>query len=498
MKRHLLICLLASFLVGSRLWAAPASDGPIIIDPEHPHSFRYQRGGHFFPMGDTAYYLIAQPREVISRYLTVRHEQGFNFIRVMAMCEGFWPFRGTPQKPDYSILREDALHKWDWLFDCAAKRGVNIELIVWGYGVEGGAGLWKETPELQAQWLRTLVTRFKDRPNLFMWTIANEFERYPDGQYTFQPADVDWARGIAGKIRELDPHHAIGCHPSVWITDQEKPGERRRPFASYDGFTQRHPQVVWPLWKDSAVSLSITQNNEGVHPRTWGDIKGTSQRGVTYFPTRWMDRDYPVTWTDEGWDFAAAGLEDSIIEDWKHGKPVLNTEFGYQHEPGYATEFNWRTHQCHARDTVRRKAWKIATSGGYFSAGFESTAVRAFTEADVLNNRPQQLRVLYDFFTQKTQYWKLAPHPELIDPHQVLLALPGHEYIAYFPHGGSHAIDLENGDYELEWLHPESGRYYPQPSFSATKGRREFVSPDLPADDWVFHLRRMSDRQVKR
>ena len=30
------------------------------------------------------------------------------------------------------------------------------------------------------------------------------------------------------------------------------------------------------------------------------------------------------------------------------------------------------------------------------------------------NFRPQQLEVLYDFFTTKTEYWKMSPHLELV------------------------------------------------------------------------------------
>ena len=93
-----------------------------------------------------------------------------------------------------------------------------------------------------------------------------------------------------------------------------------------------------------------------------------------------MDRDR--------WEFEAAGLEDCLAEDRAHGKPVLNTEFGYQHEPGYESGMNHATRQCHQPSTVRKKAWKIATAGAYFAAGFEGTAVRNFTEGDVDNFRP--------------------------------------------------------------------------------------------------------------
>jgi hypothetical protein len=117
-----------------------AATGPIIIDPNEPHSFRYGSGERFFPMGDTAYYLIAQPEKVIAHYIDVRRAHKFNFIRMMAMADGFWPFAGTLEKPDYTALNEAAMRKLDWVFDYAAERGMNIELILWGYGVAGGEG----------------------------------------------------------------------------------------------------------------------------------------------------------------------------------------------------------------------------------------------------------------------------------------------------------------------------------------------------------------------
>jgi len=464
-----------------------AATGPILIDPTYPHSFCYQSGERFFPMGDTAYYLIAQPTNVISRYIVSRRAHQFNFIRVMGMAEGFWPFGGTPRDPQYTAINETALQKWDWVFDYAAAQGMNIELIIWGYGVAGGEGLWGSQSN-QDFWIRTLVNRYRGRPNLLMYTVANEFERYPDGQYRFGPADVEWARGVAARIRELDSVHPIGCHPSVWITDQDAPDQGPRPYATYRGFTQRPPQVVWPLWEGSAINLAVTQNNEGAQRRSWDNLDG-ARRGLTYHPTIWQGIAYPVRSTPTGWEFEAAGLEDCMTADWDHGKPVLNLEFGYQHEPGYEGEMNHMTRQCHQPSTVRKKAWKIATSGAYFAAGFEGTAVRNFAEGDVENFRPIQLQVLYEFFTQRTEYWKMEPHPELIASHNVLLALPGREYVAYLPRGGTNELKLVRGHYEMEWLHPETGKYYRQHDRTFAGGGLKFTPPEHPNDDWVLHLR---------
>ena len=458
--------------------------GPIIIDPDYPHSLRYTSGERFFPMGDTHYYLIAQPTNVIAHFIDTRRAHRFNFIRMMSMADGFWPFGGTESRPDYTVINETAMQKWDWVFDYAGSKGMNIELIIFGYGIGGGEGLWASQAS-QNFWIDTLANRYQNRQNLFMYTVANEFERYPDSQYVFSPGDVEWAKAIGARIRAVDTVHPVGVHPSVWITKTD-------PFSTYIGFTQRNPPVVWPLWENGPINLNITQNNEGVRPRTWGNLDAT-RRGLTYFTTHWQGVDYPATWTTNGWDFEGVGMENCIAEDWAHGKPILNTEFGYQYEPGYESNFAFTTHQLHAPTTVRKKAWKIATSGGYFAAGFGALPVLdTITSKDVDNFRPGLFETLYDFFTRRTEYWKMAPHLDLVVSPSSLLALPGKEYVAYFPHGGTNSIKLEAGTYSLEWLRAESGEYFRQSAIKVKSGPREFIPPNNPGADWVLHLRECS------
>jgi hypothetical protein len=83
----------------------------------------------------------------------------------------------------------------------------------------------------------------------------------------------------------------------------------------------------------------------------------------------------------------------------------------------------------------------------------------------------------------------MSPHLELVASHNVLLALPGKEYVAYFPRGGTNSVKLVAGTYGAEWLHAETGRYSRQPDLTVTGGSREFVPPEHPNDDWVLHLR---------
>ena len=80
-------------------------------------------------------------------------------------------------------------------------------------------------------------------------------------------------------------------------------------------------------------------------------------------------------------------------------------------------------------------------------------------------------------------------HLNLVASHNVLLALPGTEYVAYFPRGGTNAIELTSGSYAVEWLHPETGRYFSRPQLKLTGGSHEFVPPERRDADWVLHLR---------
>src|SRR5690348_2899131 len=93
-----------------------AATGPVRIAKDFPHSFQYQTGERFFPMGDTAYFLIAQPTNVIARFIDSRRAHQFNFIRMMPMAPGHWAFGGTPGKPDYTVINQTAMAKLDWVF----------------------------------------------------------------------------------------------------------------------------------------------------------------------------------------------------------------------------------------------------------------------------------------------------------------------------------------------------------------------------------------------
>jgi hypothetical protein len=236
-----------------------SENGIIRIDSTYPHTFIFSNGKRFFPMGETCYYLLSVSDSVIHAYIDSRSKANFNFIRVGALGSKYWPFGGNENDPDYSVIKEDELFKIDDLFNYTASKSINIELILWMYGKDGGIELWGNN-DWENFWVETIVNRYKDRSNLFMWTVANEFERYPDNRYRFDSSDVLWAEKIISKIKSIDSIHLVGVHPSVWVSNAPP----HQNFNSFNGHYQKRPQTVWQLWEKSQSDIYITQNNEGV------------------------------------------------------------------------------------------------------------------------------------------------------------------------------------------------------------------------------------------
>ena len=111
--------------------------------------------------------------------------------------------------------------------------------------------------------------------------------------------------------------------------------------------------------------------------------------------------------------------------------------------------------------------------------------------------RPEQLKALYEFFTTRTEYWKMEPHLHLVSSENSLLARPGVEYVAYFPRGGTNEVVLVAGTYSFDWLHPESGMYTYAGILGVEDGPNAFEPPSREQDDWVLHLRATAPQVVR-
>ena len=170
--------------------------------------------------------------------------------------------------------------------------------------------------------------------------------------------------------------------------------------------------------------------------------------------------------------------------------PQTNEEYGYEdHYPLWAKGVG-----SDSADTLRRTAWEIAMAGGYQTTGETArrgTNVWPDTGGGWMNGRGDNTMTMLqgyahmvDFFTS-FEWWKTAPHDELVNRGNYCLATPGEIYAVYLPHGGRATIRLEAGSYSASWFDPLNGERIVLPP---AKGP-VWISPAAPNDnDWALLL----------
>jgi len=451
---------------------APHGHGFIRVHPDNPYAFAYTDGTPFFPMGDTCYGLYSDsPITPVLRtqYLKIRRSQRFNFVRIGVIHSpihgqtdpNYWPWGGTPAQPDLDRFNPQFFHGLDAALTEMQAVGMNAELIVLNYYMRPFTDVKAWTPQREQQWLRYITARYAAFLNLFLWTIANEYETHPDGGYRLDlPNDPDWAKTTARFIKQHDPYrHLVTVHTVV--------------SASTRGRTPGDP--IDPPWRigeffgnDDAIDVLSQQT-------------GQSSEGVVW------DQQLQC-WTGDAPDLVA-----SLRADRRYRRPVLNTENGYEYLRGYPTEKK----QVHHSDKVRHSAWRIACSGGYFAAGFHGTighsdfwnridAPNRYTFIVKDEGAAEQLGTLHDFFAS-LPFWRMQPFDGVTPDMVVALAEPGRVYVVYLPHGGKATLDLSDAENSLtaRWFNPRDGKW--TEPFEVVGGSRiKIQSPDV--FDWVLYL----------
>ena len=457
---------------GSVKCTASPHPGFIRIHPQNPYAFAHADGTPFFPMGDTCYGLHDDSHitpALRREYLETRRRQRFNFVRMSvghsearaAADPAFWAWAGTPAKPDLDRLNPVFFRGLDELFRDLQGRRMNVELLLLNFYRRPftDPSLW--TPARERLWLRYVVARYAAFDNLFLWTLANEYETYPEGRYRLdRPDDVDWAKATARFVRQLDPHrHPVTVHPVI--------------SSSTRGVSPRDP--IDPPWRIGGFF------GEGEDFDVLSQQTGQSGEGVT-----WDER--LQCWVGDDPDLVA-----SLRADRRFGKPVLNTESGYEYLRGHPTEKK----QVHHTDKVRRSAWRIVCAGGYFAAGFHGTIGHGdiWNRIDTPNRYPftvrdegaaNQLGALYDFFTA-LPHWRMQPFESVTGDLAAALAEPGRLYVVYLPRGGRMTLDLGavKGRLNAQWFNPRDGAFG-EPFAATGGGQADFTAPDN--NDWALLL----------
>jgi hypothetical protein len=455
---------------------AGAGHGFIRIHPLNPAAFACDDGTPFFPMGDTCYGLHDDSPitpELRSAYLKTRRSQHFNFVRVNIGTSYeraqkdplYWAWGGTPEKPDLDRLNPAFFQSLDKLLLQMQDCGMNAELILLNFYRLPFTDPQQWTSSRERFWLHYVLARYGAFGNILMWTIANEYETHPDGKYRLDiPDDVDWVKETARFIKRNDPYnHLVTVHPVVSSsTGGQSP---RDPFDL--------PWRIGEFYGDEDALDVLSQQ--------------TGQKGEG------------ITWNEKlrCWEGDDPNLVASIRTDLRYGKPVLNTENGYEYRRGAPTEKN----QVHHTDKVRRSSWRIVCAGGYFAAGFNGTIGHSdvWNRIDAPNHytfelrdegAASQLSYLYQFFSA-LPYWKMRPLDETTGG-AVVLAEEGKTYVAFLPHGGEISLDLsEVGEMEQKWFNPRTGEFG-KPVVTKGGAVRKLKAPD--DKDWTLLLTRTSKK----
>jgi hypothetical protein len=332
------------------------------------------------------------------------------------------------------------------------------------------------------------VARYAAFNNVFLWTLANEYETHPDGRYRLDvPGDPDWAKATARLIKSFDPvRHLVTVHPVV--------------SASTRGASPR--DVFHPPWRigeffgPSDASDVLSQQTAAAYAAEWD---ARQQRWI-----RSCAAEPPGSWSSVQWDEALGcwtgdvpGVNRSIAADRIHRKPVLNTENGYEHLSGSPTG----KRQVHHTDKVRRTAWRIVCAGGYCAAGFAGTTGQGdpWERIDPPNRYPfrvedagaaGQLAILFDTFAP-LPFWEMTPRPDAAT-NAVVLGSPGKAWVIYAPRGGSLAVELPetNTVFTARWVNPRREQAT-TPHRITVNHRLDQTAPDR--EDWVLVLTRAKE-----
>jgi hypothetical protein len=430
--------------------------GFIRPDPAAHYWFSFSDGTPFYGIGDTAYGLTnGLTDRQADAYLDRRRSQRFNFIRFFASgypfqinrglaTEAGWPWGGTPEQPDYDRLNLRYFQRLEQVVKELDRRNLYAELLLFNYYSAPFVDPSVWTREREELWMRNVVARLASSPRLFLWTITNEYENYPDGKYRYDRSDDDWVRRIAASIRQLDPqNHPRSVH-NVTFESNGGIGDRFAPGDEIDVLTQQE----------------------------WG--KATSNGRAL-----------------EG---TAEGIERAVWVDRVHGKPVINTENGYEWLDSRSADEG----QGMTTDKSRRAAWRVfASGGGSYAAGFGGTWIgtdqfdfgdgklRPFVLRDMGLGR--QIGYLASFIST-TQFLQMQPAQSRVNAPNLCLAAGDSELVVYAPQGGLVTVDLStapNAIYTARWLDPSTGRYKKLPPVRG--GKVESFANDA-SHDWVLHL----------
>ena len=425
--------------------------------PGKAWGFHYQSGEPFLALGDTTYNLfgMAHCGGDVDAFLERRARQGFNLLRVRMSVSPFhppegysewqtrrtWPWGGSEQSPQFDRLNLDYFRTVDRVMRKAEELALGLEMIMEAWGFEfpfNRRDLF--VPEWEELWMRYLIARYDAFNCVNFWTLMNEYEYYPNGDWRYNPVADRWAMRMARWVKRVAQHsHIVSVHN----------GPREPAFAL----------------RFAADPTAI----DAIMFQDWG--------------TR-----------DPEWGWLAAGIEDKIrdaLQDWP-GSAVF-AEWGYERNPSLHLKVPAHRY-CDAEHT-RRGAWRGAFCAVGIIHGFDNTW-GPFMRLDEDQPGLAYLLHLRRFF-EMAPFCRLRKAPHLVVPGQyagghkplALASSEGNLVTVYLPVGGEVELRLPKAieRYVARWFDPCTGE------LTAAKPQGPcFVAPEATQNghpqDWVLLL----------
>jgi hypothetical protein len=416
----------------------------------------YESGEPCFIFGDTMYNLfgVAFCSLDYESVLRRRAQQGFNLIRVRLQVSPYhppeghsewqtrstWPWEGSPQVPMFDRLNLEYFQTIDKVICLAETLGIGFEMIMEAWGFEYPFNRRDVfLPEYEELWMRYLIARYDAFSSVYVWTLMNEYEYYPNGDWHYKPQADLWAIRTGRFVKRTAPHgHPVAIHN----------GPNQPSFAKR---FRRAPE---------AIDLIMFQ--------TWG-----------------------TTGEKDSW--LAAGIEDAIASSMKNWKgSFIFAEYGYERNPEF--ELGVPGHKYLNPEHTRRGAWRGVFSATGVIHGFENTW-GPWWKPEEDQEGMKYLLILKDFFTKVVKFHRYRPDIELLneqtqyEPGKNPLCMSTKDkdsFLVYMPIGGSFSLKKQNFKTENSWFNPRTGKII-KANGTTSKKNVSFKTPDN--EDWVLLLK---------
>jgi hypothetical protein len=135
-----------------------------------------------------------------------------------------------------------------------------------------------------------------------------------------------------------------------------------------------------------------------------------------------------------------------------------------------------------------RRAWMSFTRGYHFvlyDHPFENPA----EESEVFERMRRNIGATVAYAERFADLARMSPHGELSST-GYCLADPAAEYLIYQPSAGGFTVELESGDYDIEWFDPTTYTVGDTTAVTIGGGPESFTPPATFAADAVLYLRR--------